>query len=71
MHDLLQCYSFYMLIAYFDTEEDLFLYSFLITALLEFISLKIDNLISFKDNVLSLVLNWNTIDIARASVSFT
>ena len=70
MHDLLQCYSFYMLIAYFDTEEDLFLYSFLTTALLEFISLKFDNLLAFKDNALKFALNWNTLDIVRALVSF-
>ena len=57
IHDLLQCYSFYMLIAYFDTEEDLFLYSFLTTALLEFISLKFDNLLAFKDNALKFALN--------------
>ena len=65
------CYSFYLLIAYIDTSSDLFLICFIFTAFLELLYLKIFALHHFKSDIGSMLLNWNTLDICRALITFT
>lgn len=65
------CYSFYLLIAYIDSSNYLFLVSFLIYAGFELVFAKIFSTQQLKADVSRVLFNWNSLDICRVAITIT
>ena len=63
-------YSIYLLIAYLESQNNLFLISFLVLSGSEWIYLKIYSITKLNNDISKLLFNWNSIDICRIGITF-
>ena len=63
-------YSIYLLIAYLESQNNLFLISFLALSGFEWIYLKLYSIANLNNDVAKLLLNWNSLDICRIVITF-
>ena len=63
-------YSIYLLIAYLESQNYLFLISFLLLSGFEWIYIKIFSMQQFKKDMSKLLFNWNSLDMCRIVITF-